>query len=98
MKKEKEFLEMFYSINNILPEISIKTKKDKEKVLLLISSNEFYKQSTKAVMRILEDTNNILSLLPDNPVVNKLDVCFSQIKSLLIVLALSKKDMFLKEI
>lgn len=97
MRKEEEFLEIFTSINNVLPEMSIKTKKENEKVFLLISSNEFYKMSKKAVLRILQDTSEVLSCLPDNPKVNRLDVYFSQIKSLLLVLALSKKDMFLKE-
>lgn len=100
MKKEREeeFLKLFANINDILPEISIKTMKKNEKVLLLTSSKEFYKQSTKAVLRILNDADEILSRFPDNPVVNRLDICFSQIKSLLIALALSKKDMFLKKI
>ena len=98
MKKEEEFLELFANINNVLPEISIKMTKKKEKVLLLTSSKEFYKQSTKAVLRILNDADEILSRLPDNPIVDKLDICLSQIKSLLIALAISKKDMFLKKI
>ncbi len=98
MKKEEEFLELFANINNVLPEISIRMTKKKEKVLLLTSSKEFYKQSTKAVLRILNDADEILSRLPDNPIVDKLDICLSQIKSLLIALAISKKDMFLKKI
>ena len=81
-----------------MPEISIRMTKKKEKVLLLTSSKEFYKQSTKAVLRILNDADEILSRLPDNPIVDKLDICLSQIKSLLIALAISKKDMFLKKI
>ncbi|ACZ33589.1 conserved hypothetical protein (plasmid) [Chlamydia pneumoniae LPCoLN] len=91
-----DFIRIVKDVEKAFPELDIKVKIDKEKVTFLTSPTELYHKSISVILNLLNSIESSLDLFPDSPVVEELEKNNLKLKKALIMLILSRKDMFSK--
>lgn len=91
-----DFIRIVKDVEQTFPELDIKVKINKEKVTFLNSPTELYHKSVSVILNLLSRIESSLGLFPDSPVVEKLANDHLKLKKALIMLILSRKDMFSK--
>ncbi|EPP35490.1 hypothetical protein CP10139811_1552 [Chlamydia ibidis] len=91
-----DFVKIVKDVERDFPELDIKMKIEKEKVVFLNSPLELYHKSISIILSLLNQIEMSLNLFPDSPVVESLEINNMKLKKALIMLILSRKDMFSK--
>ncbi|WP_100933921.1 virulence factor [Candidatus Chlamydia corallus] len=91
-----DFIRIVKDVEKAFPELDIKVKINKEKVTFLNSPTELYHKSISIILNLLNSIESSLNLFPDSPVVEELENNNLKLKKALIMLILSRKDMFSK--
>lgn len=91
-----EFIRIVKDVEQAFPELDIRLKINKEKVTFLNSPSELYHKSISVILNLLSRIESSLNLFPDSPVVEELASNNLKLKKALIMLILSRKDMFSK--
>lgn len=96
-KINKDFFEVIKSVDKSFPELNIKLKIHKNGVTFLNSPLELYNKSISIMLKLIHQIEKSLSLFPDSPIIENLEANHLKMKTALIMLILSRKDMFPKE-
>lgn len=93
-KATKDFLNVIKDVDKSFPELNIKLKVHKKSVTFLNSPIELYNKSIVVMLKLLNQIEGALSLFPDSPVIENLENNNLKLKKALIMLILSRKDLF----
>lgn len=93
-KTTKDFLKVIKDVDKSFPELNIKLKVHKKSVTFLNSPVELYNKSIIVMLKLLNQIEVSLNLFPDSPVVESLENNNLKLKKALIMLILSRKDLF----
>ncbi len=91
-----DFIKIVKDVEKDFPELDIKMKVHKEKITFLNSPLELYHKSISVILNLLNQIQTSLSLFPDSPIVEQMEHDNLKLKKALIMLILSRKDMFSK--
>lgn len=95
-KVRDDFIKIVKDVKKDFPELDLKIRVNKEKVTFLNSPLELYHKSVSLILGLIQQIENSLGLFPDSPVLEKLEDNSLKLKKALIMLILSRKDMFSK--
>lgn len=95
-KINKDFVEIIKNVDKSFPELNIKLKVHKKGVTFLNSPLELYNKSISVMLGLLNQIESSLNLFPDSPIIESLENNNLKLKKALIMLILSRKDMFPK--
>ncbi|ANH79178.1 virulence factor [Candidatus Chlamydia sanziniae] len=93
---KNNFIRIVKDVEKDFPELDIKMKVYKERVTFLNSPAELYHKSISVILNLLNQIELSLNLFPNSPVVEELENNSLKLKKALIMLILSRKDMFSK--
>lgn len=93
-KTMKKFLNVIKDVDKSFPELNIKLKIHKKSVTFLNSPIELYNKSIVVMLKLLNQIELSLNLFPDSPIVENLEDKNLKLKKALIMLILSRKDLF----
>ncbi|SPN74182.1 hypothetical protein C10CP_0006 (plasmid) [Chlamydia serpentis] len=95
-QKTNDFIRIVKDVEKAFPELDIKVKISKEKITFLNSPTELYHKSISIILDLLSRIESSLNFFPDSPIVEELANNNIKLKKALIMLILSRKDMFSK--
>ncbi|WP_041468118.1 hypothetical protein [Chlamydia felis] len=91
-----DFIKIVKDVEKDFPELDIKMKIHKEKITFLNSPSELYHKSISVILNLLNQIQTSLGLFPDSPIIEQMELNNLKLKKALIMLILSRKDMFSK--
>ncbi|ANG66612.1 hypothetical protein [Chlamydia gallinacea] len=91
-----DFIQIVKDVEKNFPELDLKMRVHREKITFMNSPIELYNKSISVILDLLNQIQTSLSLFPDSPIVEQLENNNLKLKKALIMLILSRKDMFSK--